>query len=110
MILFKSVFCLGPKRDSSRAWNAVCLGKKVICNGLRCSVSSLSSLDLICDPWVSTLPLSRWPAPFACNATNLPSLVGELINSSGQWDYDKVCGIFSTELTNCILNIPITLR
>ncbi|PKA58228.1 Putative ribonuclease H protein [Apostasia shenzhenica] len=92
------------KKGDSWIWRLICLSGSVVHNNLIWLIATGVSVSIWKDPWISTIPLCKWPTYINSNPGDLVSTVADLLNEN-TWNLTRLQQLFGVDLINRILSI-----
>ncbi|KAK1309263.1 hypothetical protein QJS10_CPA09g00567 [Acorus calamus] len=86
----------------SEVWRLLCAGLRLVRSHVRRLPGTLHDIDLMRDPWFSTIPFSRIPICMDQMHFYLGYCLSQVV-SNGQWMIQEIRGIFPVYWADCIL-------
>jgi hypothetical protein len=100
--LFESKICHNP----SYAWRGIWKARQILMNGCRWSIGNGTSIKVMGEPWLRDKESAWIPSPQVQGVHNLT--VNDLMCPNWKmWDKEKIESLFTLQIANRILDIPL---
>jgi len=71
-------------------------------------VGTRQNIDVLSDPWISLVPLNRWPAFISMDITLEDLTVAQFVKEDRSWDVKSLSCIVNSDLLSLIVSIPLS--
>ncbi|PKA53843.1 Putative ribonuclease H protein [Apostasia shenzhenica] len=92
------------KRGDSYMWRLLCHSSDLVLDNMKVKIGSGLSCAAFTDPWISTIPLNRWPT-FINVLLDLPPQVSDFFHND-QWNERTLLQHFGAPLVQRIVRLP----
>ena len=94
----------------SPIWRKICAHGHMVQNQFLWLVGTGQKISLLSDPWVSNIPISKWPTFLNMEANCEDMKVSDIITQSSNLDIAALTSIFGAKMMKKIYDIPVACR